>query len=147
MDVLNVNGLSSTPWNVSVGGTDFYYSDYASGAPSAATLWNQTNDSSNGSLKAPIPEQPWDNALGFDVLFDPLAGGAGGGGVSNCSQETVPRGRPSELHCGVSQAVVAERSGGPDDQARDLPDVSSFASNGANLSATPICAEPGDYAW
>ncbi|MGD0913345.1 MAG: protease pro-enzyme activation domain-containing protein, partial [Terracidiphilus sp.] len=32
-----VNGLASTPWNVAVGGTDFYYADYALGAPSAAS--------------------------------------------------------------------------------------------------------------
>lgn len=125
MDVLNVNGLSSTPWNVSVGGTDFYYSDYASGAPSAATMWNQTNDSSNGSLKAPIPEQPWDNALGFDVLFDPLAGGAGGGGVSNCSQETVPpAGVLPNCIAGYPKPSWQNAPGVPDDQARDLPDVS-----------------------
>jgi subtilase family serine protease len=54
---LNVNGISSTPWNVSVGGTDFYYSDYLTGGSSITTYWNQTNDSSNGSLKTPIPEQ------------------------------------------------------------------------------------------
>ena len=33
-----VNGFASTPYNVAVGGTDFYYSDYASGGASAATL-------------------------------------------------------------------------------------------------------------
>jgi subtilase family serine protease len=60
---LAVNGLASSGWNVAVGGTDFYYSDYLSGAPSAATLWNQTNDSSDGSLIAPLPEQPWNEAL------------------------------------------------------------------------------------
>src|SRR5215469_4315274 len=52
---LSVSGLASTPWNVAVGGTDFYYSDYATGGASAATLWNQTNDPNLGSLKAPLP--------------------------------------------------------------------------------------------
>lgn len=37
MSGFGVNGFASTLWNVAVGGTDFYYSDYASGAPSAAT--------------------------------------------------------------------------------------------------------------
>ena len=48
---LAVNGIASTPWNVAVGGTDFFYPGYASGPSSAAPFWNQTNDSSNGSLK------------------------------------------------------------------------------------------------
>src|SRR5262249_30876098 len=56
-----VSGFASTPWNVAVGGTDFYYSDYATGGASAATLWNQTNDSNLGSLKAPLPEQVWND--------------------------------------------------------------------------------------
>jgi subtilase family serine protease len=145
-DGLNVNGISSTPWNVSVGGTDFYYSDYASGAPSAATLWNQTNDSFNGSLKAPLPEQVWDNSLGFDVISTGESA-AGGGGVSNCSQTTVPTDEtvPTCL-AGYPKPLWQNAPGVPNDQARDLPDVSLFASNGVNLSATPICADPGDCA-
>ena len=35
-----VNGFASTPYNVAVGGTDFYYSDYASGGASQANYWN-----------------------------------------------------------------------------------------------------------
>jgi hypothetical protein len=144
---VNVNGLSSTPWDVSVGGTDFYYSDYASGAPSAATLWNQTNDASNGSLKAPLPEQPWDDSLGFNAIQNPTAGGAGGGGVSSCSQESPPAdGSLPACLSGYAKPAWQNAPGVPDDGARDLPDVSLFASNGANLSATPLCAEPGDCA-
>lgn len=158
LDSVNVNGLSSTPWNVSVGGTDFYYADYASGAPSAATLWNQANDSSNGSLKAPLPEQVWDNAFGFNVIsFFPPAGAssfsyseptpAGGGGASNCSQETVPtNGNLPTCLAGYPKPSWQNAPGVPDDGTRDLPDVSLFAANGPNLSATPICAEPGDCA-
>ena len=146
--VPNVNGLSSTPWNVSVGGTDFYYSDYASGAPSAATLWNQSNDSSNGSLKASLPEQPWDNALGLDVNSNVLGGGAGGGGASNCSQENVPTDDNVLPTClaGYPKPAWQSAPGVPNDGVRDLPDVSLFASSGANLSAVPICALPGDCA-
>jgi Pro-kumamolisin, activation domain/Bacterial Ig-like domain (group 3) len=146
MPSVSVNGLSSTPWNVSVGGTDFYYSDYASGAPSAASLWNQSNDTSNGSLKASLPEQPWDDALGFDVLAD-QGDAAGGGGVSNCSQETTQAsgGQPACI-AGYAKPLWQNAPGVPSDGARDLPDVSLFASNGANLSAAPICAEPGDCA-
>jgi subtilase family serine protease len=146
---LSVNGLSSTPWNVSVGGTDFYYSDYASGAPSAATLWNQINDGSQGSLKAPLPEQPWDNFFGLNAIPNSLQeiqipGDAGGGDASNCSQQTdgssttVPG-----CVAGYPKPTWQSAPGVPNDQERDLPDISLFAANGPNLSAWAICV----YAW
>jgi hypothetical protein len=144
---VNVNGLSSTPWNVSVGGTDFYYADFANGAPSAATMWNQTNDASEGSLKAALPEQVWDDPLGFNAISNPLSGGSGGGGVSNCAQETTPTdGSLPNCLSGYPKPAWQNAPGVPKDQARDLPDLSLFAANGANLSATPLCAEPGDCA-
>jgi len=40
-----VNGFSSTPYNVSVGGTDFFYSDYLDVSAAKAqvnTYWNTT---------------------------------------------------------------------------------------------------------
>ena len=153
VSTLSVNGISSTPWNVSVGGTDFYYSDYATGGASISTLWNATNDSSNGSLKAPLPEQPWDNALGFNITpfnYDSFSVPtvAGGGGVSNCSDETVPptTGTTTTPTCisGYSKPSWQNAPGVPADSSRDLPDVSLFAANGPNLTAWPICAEPGD---
>ena len=157
---LTANGLSSTPWNVSVGGTDFYYSDYATGGSSISTLWNQTNDANLGSLKASLPEQPWSSALGLNIVpyFTVLDGGsvvesgpvpsaAGGGAASNCAQET-PRTVTSLPTCiaGYPKPVWQQGTGVPNDGVRDLPDVSLFAANGPNLSAWPICAEPGDCA-
>jgi hypothetical protein len=145
---LSVNGLSSTPWNVSVGGTDFYYSDYASGAPSAATLWNQTNDMSLGSLKTSLPEQPWSDALGLNAIPANLNEGtipsdAGAGGVSNCAQETVPAaGVIPSCIAGYAKPDWQNAPGVPKDGARDLPDVSLFAATGANLSAWAICVYP-----
>lgn len=145
---LTVNGLSSTPWNISVGGTDFFYSDFAAGAPSAATLWNATNDSSFGSLKAPLPEQPWDNQLGLNAI-PPFQGSfsvpsaAGGGGPSNCAQST---GTPPTCVAGYPKPSWQNAPGVPNDGVRDLPDVSLFAASGKNLSAYPICAHAGDCA-
>ncbi len=147
-----VSGLTSTPWNVSVGGTDFYYSDYASGGASIPSLWNNSNDGKLGSLKATLPEQPWDDALGLNVVpFFSVNGGfsipsaAGAGGVSSCSQET-PSGLDVIPSCiaGYAKPIWQQGPGVPNDGARDLPDVSLFAASGQNLSAWPICAEPGD---
>jgi subtilase family serine protease len=149
---LSVNGLASTPWNVAVGGTDFYYSDYATGGASAATLWNSTNDANYGSLKAPLPEQPWDDSLGLDIPLLPLSlvqtivsvGEASGGGSSNCSQVTAVAGQPGTCVSGYVKPSWQNAPGVPADGVRDLPDVSLFAGDGRNLTAYAICVEPGD---
>jgi hypothetical protein len=140
----SVNGLASTPWNVAVGGTDFYYSDYATGGASAAADWNQTNDGSLASLKAPLTEQVWNNPFGLDVDANGLGESqlsAGGGGQSNCSMTPLAAGG-----CGGGYAKPSWQTGSgvPADKMRDLPDVSLFAANGFNLSAYPICALEGE---
>jgi subtilase family serine protease len=138
-----VSGIASTPWNVAVGGTDFYYSDFASGGASATSLWNPTNDANLGSLKAPLPEQAWNDGFGLDVISDGLARneiGAGGGGPSGCSSDV-----PGTNNCvGYAKPSWQTGPGVLADGVRDLPDVSLFASNGANLSAYPICAFAGE---
>jgi hypothetical protein len=146
--VFSVSGLASTPWNVAMGGTDFYYSDYASGGASATTLWNQTNDANLGSLKAPLPEQAWNDALGLNVIADGIERNeiyAGSGGASNCSALS---GSTASAVCvnGYPKPSWQTGPGMPADGARDLPDVSLYASNGANLSAVPICAFDGECA-
>ena len=150
VSTLSVNGIASTPWNVAVGGTDFYYADYATGGPSIATLWNASNDASKGSLKAPLPEQPWDNALGLNIVpFNyngfTVPSAAGGGGVSNCATVTDSSISPtSTCASGYPKPAWQSAPGVPADQARDLPDVSLFAANGPNHTAWTICADPND---
>jgi hypothetical protein len=155
LSTLSVNGIASTPWNVAVGGTDFYYSDYASGGASIASLWNASNDASNGSLKASLSEQPWDNALGLNIVpFNyngfTVPSAAGGGGVSNCVTLTPDTSGGTSA---TSNAICASgypkpgwqsATGVPNDQARDLPDISLFAANGQNHTAWAICADPND---
>jgi Pro-kumamolisin, activation domain/Bacterial Ig-like domain (group 3) len=141
---IGVSGIASTPWDLAVGGTDFFYSDYATGGASALTLWNPTNDSNLGSLKAPLSEQVWNDPFGLDVISDGLERnefGAGGGGASNCGQPA-----PSQQCVGYPKPGWQTGPGVPADGARDIPDVALFASNGANLSAYPICAVEGECA-
>ena len=63
-----VNGLASTPYNVAVGGTDFYYSDYSQGLTAMeaqlGTYWSLTpsNNTPAVSIKGVIPEQPWNDS-------------------------------------------------------------------------------------
>jgi len=135
-----VNGLASTPWNIAVGGTDFYYSDYATGAPSASTFWNAANDPvTKGSLKTPITEQVWNDAYGLDAFRS--GNYAAGGGASNCTNVNAITGG---CVSGYAKPAWQTGPGVPADSVRDIPDVSLFASNGANYSAYVTCDSEGD---
>lgn len=140
----SVNGVASTPWDVAAGGTDFYYSDYASGAPSSANDWNATNDpTTKGSLKAPLPEQVWNDPFGLDAISDGLSRGeifAGGGGASSCVTRDATT---NACTGGYPKPAWQTGPGVPPDGVRDVPDVSLFASNGANYSAWADCDYEG----
>lgn len=139
---LAVNGIASTPWNVAVGGTDFLYPGSPPTASSATPFWNQTNDSMDGSLKAPLPEQPWDAPFGVNINPDAGSILAGGGGASSCAvSSTAPSGCS-----GYAKPIWQSAPEVPNDGVRDIPDVSLFASALSNLSAYPICAEEGECA-
>jgi hypothetical protein len=160
---LAVNALASTPYNVAVGGTDFYYSDYASSGstglpPSFGNYWSNpgaTTTTPATTITATIPEQPWnDSQYGFNIaaydsgesLTDFYSGETpvgGGGGASSCADQTDNN--DGSITCISGYAKPAYQSAlTPADAVRDLPDVSLFAANGINYSATPVCAEPGD---
>lgn len=157
---LAVNGISSTPYNVSVGGTDFYYSDYANSSTVGAQVksyWNTTGSSSpTVSLLQPVPEQPWNDAFGLNVGGSVNADttSAGSGGVSNCilgisgAQSGAVDGFTFTPYTSCSQGYAKpswqNAPGVPADGARDVPDVSLFAANGANYSFYPICAASTD---
>ena len=147
---LAVNGMGSTPYNVSVGGTDFYYSDYAAASSTLdaqiATYWSTASSKTPAvSLLKVAPEQVWNNAFGYNAVD---------GGVYNPANATIVGGSG-----GASSAALYPSSGSPTgypkpswqtgagvpaDKVRDLPDVSLYASNSANYVAYPICADPGD---
>jgi Pro-kumamolisin, activation domain/Bacterial Ig-like domain (group 3) len=153
---LSVNGVASTPWDVAVGGTDFYYSDYATGGISATNDWNATNDGKFGSLKAPLQEQPWDEELGLNIPpnfagmgigvaeLPNLAGLATGGGPSSCSQFIVGPPYPYVCTGGYAKPAWQNAPGVPADGVRDIPDISLLAAGGSNLSAYAICMEAND---
>jgi hypothetical protein len=151
---LGVNGLGSTPWNVAVGGTDAYFSDYATGGASISSFWGSSNDASLGSLQKKFAEQPWDgtqfglNSTLYDPVDDqPFDTGAGGGGPSTCAVggDTFDQntGLPICVS-GYAKPAWQVGSGVPNDLVRDVPDVSLFASNGYNGIFWPVCAEEGD---
>jgi sugar lactone lactonase YvrE len=150
-----VNGLASTPYNVAVGGTDFYYSTYNQYESvlnaQLANYWNltPTNNIPTVSLLTPVPEQPWNdsqfgfNASGFGPDYSNII--AGGGGASTCVTGTQDQyGNFTSCSGGWPQPSWQTGNGVPNNKVRNVPDVSLFASNGANYTFYPICAGDGD---
>lgn len=153
-----VNGIASTPYNVAVGGTDFYYSSYNSGnfQSQIDQYWNTTGSTGPMvSLLQPVPEQPWNNAFGLNVAGGPTdqTTSSGSGGMSSCTEGTEdpstasilsPTGKYISCSGGYAKPSWQTGAGVPKDGARDIPDVSLFAANGYNFSYWPICVAPTD---
>jgi hypothetical protein len=164
-----VSGYASTPFNVAVGGTDFYYSAFNQGDSAidaqlaqywSTTASNSTPAASLNAAGAPIPEQPWNDSQYGDNLisyYNQIAGqqdtsmAGTGGGASNCSSG-AGSGSGEWASCTAGYAKPAWQqdlvgvagSGMPNDSARDLPDLSLFAANGLNDSYYPECAADAD---
>jgi hypothetical protein len=135
---LMVSGTASTPYNVVVGGTDFNDVDAWS------TYWSSTNNTSTlASALSYIPETTWNNSCASTGVASNCASTgsvlvAGSGGASNCVNSTSTS---TGFTCNGGYPKPAWQSGNnvPNDNARDLPDVSLFASNGVNNSFYVIC--------
>jgi hypothetical protein len=157
---LGVNNWASTPYDISVGGTDFYYSSYAGGTSAVntqlATYWNTTaSQTPSASIKGYIPEQPWnDSQYGLDITNYFTAEGtttvaAGSGGASSSAVCAAGYSTSNGACLGSltgypKPSWQAGVSGIPADGVRDTPDVSLFAADGLNASFYPICAQDGD---
>ena len=151
-DGIAVNGISSTPWNISVGGIDFYYTSY-NGTSSAqqtqlATYWDLTPTIfPTTSLLQPVPEQPWNRPFGLNLSTGGVYSSnmssivAGSGGPSGCATGTEgSNGTYSSCTAGYAKPSWQSGTGVPTDGVRDLPDVSLFAAAGENDTLYPFCA-------
>ncbi len=131
------NGLASTPYNVATGGTDFL--DTAEGANS--TYWSKTNSASGKSAKSYIPEMPWNDSCGSNVLYE-YYGFTDGvtfcNGLGSAFLDIVGgSGAPSFVYSKPYWQTGIY--GIPNDGKRDLPDVSLFASNAFWSHAILLC--------
>ena len=155
-DGIAVNAIASTPWNVAVGGTDFYYSSY-NGTASAQqtqleTYWDTVPTLfPTTSLLQSVPEQPWNQPFGLNLysggVYNPNAPNivGGSGGPSSCSVGVEgSNGAYSSCTGGYAKPAWQSGDGVPADGVRDLPDVSLFAAAGENGSFYPICTGPGE---
>ncbi len=143
---LQVSGLASTPYNIAVGGTDFYaldsstYSTYASTSQGSSSTYYRT------ALKY-IPESAWNDSTSGDTTFNvdiPYTGSnanimAGSGGVSNCSTNSTTSSTVGSCTSGYNKPSWQTGKGVPSDGARDLPDVSFMAGNGNDPATWAIC--------
>jgi subtilase family serine protease len=122
-----VSGLAGTPFNVSVGGTDFNQNNVWT------TYWNNTNDSATGtSAKSYIPEIPWNQSCAQLGLT-----GCGASAPQGSVNIVAGGGGPSSIYSKPKwQMGVA---GMPNDNHRDQPDVALFAGPGFTGSGYLFC--------
>ena len=146
---ISVNGLGSSPFNVSVGGTDF--GDTFAGTNS--TYWNSTDSSTFASARSYIPEIPWNDSCASSLIaqfegYSTTFGSSGfcnsptaqqhfestvaaGGGPSGCATGQPSISSVVSGSCqGWAKPSYQSVFGNPNDGVRDLPDVSLFAANG-----------------
>src|ERR1700733_13874770 len=149
---LQVNGLASTPYNIAVGGTDFNQN-----STNEANYWSATNSAIGESALGPIPEIPWNDststigALAGNVpaMFSNSAGqqtttiAGAGGGVSGCLNPSFDPTTGALTSCANANSAYPKpsfQSSFGTLNARELPDVSLFAADGAHDSAWVLCA-------
>jgi trimeric autotransporter adhesin len=127
---LAVNGLGSTPYNISVGGTDYValasnFNTYAISANSGVAPYWRT-------ALGYIPERPWNDATSSDAALADNSPLLGQGGVA----EVVGAGGGKSI---VYTKPAYQSALTPADGARDLPDVSFLAANGLYGGLWVLC--------
>ena len=131
------HGWTSTPYNISVGGTDF--SDAYAGTES--TYWNPGNTANYGSAKSYIPEIPWNDScadtltIGFlnQYFSSTIMNGFGPSGTGLCN--TYPFNTTSAL------LTTGSGSGGPSNCATGAPTTGGTPASGGT------CAGYGKPSW
>lgn len=143
-----VNGLASTPYNVAVGGTDFYDLGKSGSTAGWASYWSPTNAPNGGSALGYIPEQTWNDSCASSVLAGfAAAQGAPGAqdGESFCNTSFGRNFLDTGGGSGGISSYVAKPTwqygvyGTQNDSARTLPDISMFAANGLYGHALIYC--------
>jgi hypothetical protein len=145
-----VNALASSPYDVAVGGSDFnQYNAWS-------TYWSSSVDPiTKESVLGYIPEIPWNDSCAsakldainaenppYGCSESPLVvlnlnTVATGGGPSSCISSDGTD--ASTCSGGWPKPLWQTGNGVPSDGARDIPDVSFFASNGVYDSAYVVC--------
>ena len=130
---LAVSGFASTPFNIAVGGTDFDDNGRQ------ASFWSTTNATgSRESALGYIPETSWNDSCAAPALASNLT-------TVCASPNGIPAGSggPSGINAGAFSGYPKpsfQNGVTPVDGARDIPDISLFASDGpASKSFYVVC--------
>jgi hypothetical protein len=114
---IGVTGWGETPYNVSVGGTDFEdaYNAKEVGTP-ISTYWNPTSTPTDGSAKSYIPEIPWNDSCAGYLLYnyEGYAAPYGTAGFCNSSIATTNNAFLSTAAGGGGPSGCATGGGGTD---------------------------------
>ncbi len=156
-----VSGFTSTPYNISVGGTDFGVAFLGE----TGSYFSSTNEANFQTALSYVPEIPWNDSCagiliatyvglpttGVDSLcnyeggalaseFGLLNAAGGSGGPSACATGTpAARGITSGTCAGYAKPAWQTLVGNPADGVRDVPDVSLFAANGVWSFYYAVC--------
>ena len=143
---LAVSGYASTPYNIAVGGTDFYSLWTSNDA--FETYVNIANEGSSNNnynyyrtAKSYIPESTWNDSTFSDTtisLDEPLS--AAGYSSSNNNIVAGSGGASSIYPKPAWQTGI----GVPSDSARDLPDLSLMSGNGWDDATWLVCTSDKD---
>ena len=165
---VGVSGFQSSPYNISVGGTDYADTTNRNSATLWQTYWNDTSNIASGyaSAKSYIPEIPWNNSCASEVMATFYTGssvtygtsgfcnnswatseslnadiGSGSGGPSGCATGAATTGSVVSGTCAgwPKPAYQAGFKGIVADGVRDTPDVALFAANGVWGHWFPYC--------
>jgi subtilase family serine protease len=151
---IGVSGFTSTPYNISVGGTDFGPTPLGS----SGTYFSTTNGPNFQTALSYVPEIPWNDSCAGSLVAnflgvpttgttslcnnvlnyvskadesDLLNAVGGSGGPSGCATGTPSSsGIVGGTCAGYAKPSWQSLLGVPSDNVRDIPDVSLFASNG-----------------
>jgi subtilase family serine protease len=151
---ITVSGFTSTPYNVSVGGTDYSATYFGT----ENSYFNSTNGPNFVTAVSYVPEIPWNDSCASQLLsnyynandgtsFTPitlcntspfdtssyfLTTASGSGGPSNCASGVPTVSGVASGSCAgyPKPSWQSGLVGNPSDGVRDVPDVSLMASNG-----------------
>ena len=129
---LAVSGFASTPYNIAVGGTDFYALNN-----SFTTYVNTTNAANYRSAKGYIPEATWNDSSYTDTTIsvnEPLS--AAGFPASDNNIAAGSGGKSSAY----GKPTWQTGTGVPPDSKRDLPDISLMSGDGSYYAAWLVCS-------
>jgi hypothetical protein len=149
---LQVSGFASTPYNIAVGGTDFY-TLYTSNAV-FESLVNTANgigltSSYYRTALGYIPESTWNDSSFYDTTISAnvpwtatsLSGDCGSVSCSSYANIVAGAGGASSIYTKPSWQSA---TGVPSDGKRDLPDVSLMAGNEYDDAIWAICDDATD---